>query len=240
MASDNASSRHDPVGRAIYDRIGKDYSAAVDTRPHNAYYERPATLSLLPAVAGLHVLDAGSGNGWYTEYLLLQGARVTACDVSPVMVQQAQARVGERAPVYVADLAQPLAFAHDRAFDLVLAPLVLHYLEDWEQTLTEFRRILHIHGTLVFSTHHPTADYQHHPESDYFATQLVEEEWKLGTVQFYRRPMSAIVNALTESGFCIERMLEPHPTPEYQQADPSEYEQLMRFPHFVVIRARSL
>lgn len=240
MASDNATSQHDPVGRIIYDRIGTHYSAAVDMRPHNAYYERPATLSLLPAVAGLHVLDAGSGNGWYSEHFLSHGARVTACDVSPVMVQHTQTRVGERASVYVADLAQPLAFAHDRTFDLVVAPLVLHYLEHWEPTLTEFRRILRNHGTLVFSTHHPTADYQHHPASNYFTTHLVEEEWEVGTVRFYRRPMSAIVNALTESGFCIERMLEPQPTPEYHQVDPSEYEQLMRFPHFVVIRARSL
>ncbi|MDP9315723.1 MAG: class I SAM-dependent methyltransferase [Chloroflexota bacterium] len=241
MASDNASFQHDPIGRITYDRIGTQYSAAVDTKPHNAYYERPATLSLLPAVEGLHVLDAGSGNGWYAEYLVSHGALVTACDVSPVMVQHTQARVREHASVYVADLAQPLDFAHDQTFDLVLAPLVLHYLEHWEPTLTEFHRILRLHGTLVFSTHHPTADYQHHPASTYFATQLVEEEWAgLGRVQFYRRPMSAIVNALTQSGFCIERMLEPQPTPEYQQVHPSGYEELMSFPHFVVIRARSL
>ncbi len=239
MVADDADSQHESVGRTAYDRMGADYSNLVDTKPHNAFYERPATLSLLPSVAGLHVLDAGSGNGWYTEYLVSQGAHVAACDVSPVMVQQTQARVGQGASVYVADLAQPLAFAPDRMFDLVLAPLVLHYLQDWVPTLTEFHRVLRRHGTFVFSTHHPTTDYQHHPASNYFATHVVEEEWgELGTVRFYRRPMSAIINAVTESGFSIERMVEPQPTPEFQQVHPSGYQQLMRFPTFLVIRAR--
>ncbi len=241
MASDHPDSPLDSLGRTMYDRIGTHYSDIVDTKPHNAFYERPATLSLLPPLAGLHVLDAGSGNGWYAEYLVSQGALVTACDVSPVMVQRTQARLRQRASVYVADLAQPLAFAQDSTFDLILAPLVLHYLEHWEPTLVEFHRVLRQQGWLVFSTHHPTADFQHHPANNYFATHLVEEEWgELGTVQFYRRPMSAIINALAASGFCIEHMLEPQPTQAFHQVHPAGYERLMRFPDFLAIRARNV
>jgi len=239
MASSNADPQHESVGRTIYERIGQRYSEVVDAKPYNAYYERPATLSLIPALAGLHVLDVGSGNGWYADYLLAQGARVTAIDVSPTMVALTQARVGQRAAVHVADLAHPLTFAQAATFDLVLAPLVLHYVEHWEPTLAEFHRVLVPHGLLVFSTHHPTTDFEHHPASKYFATQLVEEEWGgLGTVRFYRRPMSALVNALAQSSFCIEHLLEPQPTQAFAQVHPAGYERLMRFPSFIVVRAR--
>jgi hypothetical protein len=50
-----------------YEELAKPSAAPVDTKPHNAYYERPATLSLLPDVAGLNVLDAGCGPGAYSE-----------------------------------------------------------------------------------------------------------------------------------------------------------------------------
>jgi hypothetical protein len=41
-----------------YEALAESYAARVDTKPHNAYCERPATLSLLPAIGGKRVLDA--------------------------------------------------------------------------------------------------------------------------------------------------------------------------------------
>ena len=76
-----------------YDAIADGYAAAVDAAPYNALYERPATLALLPPVAGAHVLDAGCGNGWYTEQLLARGAAVTAVDGSAPMAAHARARI---------------------------------------------------------------------------------------------------------------------------------------------------
>ena len=58
-----------PIALDAYETLAEAYAAVVDTKPHNAYYERPATLSLLPEVRGKRVLDAGCGpafiqNGW--------------------------------------------------------------------------------------------------------------------------------------------------------------------------------
>ena len=36
------------AGFTSYETIGERYGQVVDTRPYNAYYERPAMLSLLP------------------------------------------------------------------------------------------------------------------------------------------------------------------------------------------------
>lgn len=223
-----------------YELFADRYAAEVDTKPHNAYYERPAMLSLLPRVEGLHVLDAGCGSGWYTKHLLDQGAKVTAVDVTPRFVELTRQRVGAGARVLQADLAEPLEFAADREFDLVVCALVLHYLRDWTGALREFRRVLRPSGLLVFSTHHPFMDWQQFEREDYFATELLEDEWGTGTVTFYRRPLTSVVEALSENGFVIERLLEPQPLDEYRQANPQWYERLMTSPWFLLIRARRL
>ncbi len=106
-----------PLGRRDYEGFARRYAERASTKPHNAYYERPATLSLLPDVAGRRVLDAGCGPGHYARELLAQGADVVAVDVTPEMVELAHAEVGDRAVVLEADLGQPLAFAADEDFD---------------------------------------------------------------------------------------------------------------------------
>jgi SAM-dependent methyltransferase len=223
----------------MYDLRGERYGEIVDTQPHNAYFERPATLSLLPPLAGRRVLDAGSGNGWYAEHLLGQGATVTAFDGSATMVALTRARVGDRAVVLQADLAAPLAFAADASFDLVIAPLALHYVEDWHAVFAEFGRVLLPGGRLVFSTHHPSNDFNLHQPPSYFDTLLLEETWgELGPVRFYRRPLTAMADALAGAGFVIERILEPRPTEQFLQASPAAYAELMRFPAFLHFRAR--
>jgi 2-polyprenyl-3-methyl-5-hydroxy-6-metoxy-1,4-benzoquinol methylase len=71
----------DTVSIKSYDEMAKYYENFVDTKPWNAYYERPATLSLLPEIENKKILDAGCAGGWYTKYLLDKGADVMATAV---------------------------------------------------------------------------------------------------------------------------------------------------------------
>jgi SAM-dependent methyltransferase len=163
---------------ASYETIASRYAATVDTKPWNAYYERPAVVSLIPDLAGTKVLDVGCGSGWYTEYLVGRGAVVTSFDFNAEFVSLTRARIGERARVLKANLAEPLAFASDEEFDVALCPLVLHYLRDWQPTLREIHRVLKPHGVLVFSTHHPFMDWTLFKRENYFAIELLEDEWE--------------------------------------------------------------
>ncbi len=228
----------EPLALSCYEAMAGDYAANIDSAPYNAFYERPAVLSLLPDVEGRAVFDAGCGPGWYAEYLVERGAMVTAVDVSPQMVAFARARLGDRAKILQADLGKPLDFVPDGAVDLVLAPLVMHYLKDWQPVFTEFGRILRGGGKLLFSTHHPTMDYLLFRTKSYFTTELVEDQWRIGKVRFYRRPLTSMIDALANSGFVIERIVEPRPTEEFRQAKPEDYEKLSTQPWFIVIRAR--
>ncbi len=227
-----------PQAASIYEPIAEQYAAVVDTQPYNAYYERPAMLALLPPLANTRVLDVGCGSGWYAEYLLGQGAIVTAFDVAPTFVALTKARVGDRANVHQADLNERLSFATDGSFDLIICPLVLHYVQHWEPVLQEFHRILRPLGVLVFSTHHPYMDWQEFKTDNYFRTEVLEDTWKVGKVWFYRRPLTAMSEALSTAGFVIERIVEPQPTEEFRRVHPEGYERLTKNPGFLIIRAR--
>ena len=227
---------HDPP--FSYDAIADAYAAEIDDRPYNALYERPAMLSLLPEVSGARVLDAGCGGGWYTEQLLARGARVTAIDASARMVRHARQRLGDAAEVRVADLAD-LSFAQDASYDGIVSALVVHYLRDLRPAFTELRRVLKPGGWLLFSTHHPAAETAYFQPERYLDVEPVEDDWGwVGTVRFFRRPMSDIVNSLADTGFAIERMVEPVPTDAFRQLKPEAYERQLRQPNFLLVLAR--
>ena len=237
---------HQPktLGEQNYEQFADRYAARAETKAHNAYYERPATLSLLPDVQGMRVLDAGCGPGIYAGWLLDRGAEVVACDVTPDFCEITRRRVGDRAKVLLANLEEPLDFASDASFDLVLCALVLDYIEDWAPVFGEFHRVLRPGGWLVFSCGHPASDfYKWWNEGNYFHTEIFEMTWRgFGApfiqVRAYRRPLDAVLNPMTGAGFTLDAILEPQPTEEFKEAEPEDYEKLMREPGFLCVRAR--
>lgn len=233
-----------PLAYDAYEQLAEEFAARVDTKPHNAYYDRPATLSLLPEVEGKRVLDAGCGPGAYAEWLVAHGASVVGIDASDKMVELARERLDGRAQVRCADFGKPLEFLEDASFDIVLCALALDYIENWHDVFREFHRVLRVPGYLVFSVEHPFDNFVRYKSQNYFATELVYSNWKSHgqpvRMPAYRRPIGAVVNPLLETGFMLERLLEPTPTPEFKEHDPQEYEVLCRQPGFLSVRAAKI
>ncbi|MCF6137363.1 class I SAM-dependent methyltransferase [Pseudalkalibacillus berkeleyi] len=230
------------ISYEAYQEMADYYARYIDHKPFNAYYERPGTLSLLPDVENKKVLDAGCGAGYYTEWLISNGAQVTAVDFSENMVQRTKARVGNKADVIHADLNEPLSAIKSKSKDLIVSALTLHYLKDWEQPIKEFNRILKNKGRFVFSVHHPFMDFTMFNRENYFATELLTDEWETNNgkveVQFYRRPLSEVFKPLYLNGFVIEKVLEPLPTEAFRKAVPEQYERLKKRPQFLFVRAQ--
>ena len=232
-----------PIALDAYEILAEAYASVVDTKPHNAYYERPATLSLLPDVAGKRVLDAACGPGVYSEWLIARGAEVVGIDASPKMIELARKRLGETSDVRYADLRKPLTFLDNESFDIVLSPLTMEYVEDWHSTFREFYRVLRPAGYFVLSVTHPFFDYNYFKSNNYFETELVGSVWRgFESVRVhmpsYRRSLEATLNPLMDAGFRLEKILEPRPTEEFKRADPEDYEELLQQPSFLCIRAR--
>lgn len=230
-----------PISYEAYEKLAQYYFEFVDTKPYNAYYERPGLLALLPEVNGKRVLDAGCAAGWYTAWLLERGAKVTAVDLSPTMIEMTRRRVGDRAALFQADMNEPLPFLEDESFDLVLSSLTLHYMKNWEPVLGEFFRILKPGGKLAFSIHHPFMDYLVFNPESYFETMLLTDRWHTPNgeveVQFYRRPLCDVIQPLLHAGFILEALEEPMPTEAFERADPERYQKLTKRPTFLFVRA---
>jgi ubiquinone/menaquinone biosynthesis C-methylase UbiE len=212
----------------------EDYAKNVEDHPYHRLLNKPALLSLMPALKGLHVLDAGCGTGWFTEYFFSEDATVMGLDISEQMVERTKARV-PTATVIQANLAEPLKLG-ESSFDLILSSLTLQYLESWTLTFNEFNRILKTNGNFIFSVHHPFEEFKLFGKN-YF--EVEERKRKQGTVSF-RRSLSMMTETIYQTGFVIERLLEPLPSAAYAEADPEGYDGLLKFPGLLVVRTRKI
>jgi SAM-dependent methyltransferase len=223
-----------------YDAMARHYAAANETSAYNALYERPAVIDLAGEVSGRRVLDVGCGSAALSSWLVERGAQVVGFDLSPAMIDIARERELPNTSFHVADLAQPLIFLPDDAFDLAVASLVLHYIRDWVQPLRELRRVLAPNGCLVLSTHHPAKDIELSNSGNYFEIELVRDRWGCAgrefDVNFWRRPLSAMFAAFTEAGFTVEVVREPMPVDACRTRFPDDWEELTTQPAFLFFR----
>jgi ubiquinone/menaquinone biosynthesis C-methylase UbiE len=235
-----------PIAYDTYQSIATAYAALAPDKDYNAYYDRPAMLSLLPQlIAGQQILDAGCGPGIYSEILVEKGAQVTGLDVSENMITLAQERVKEGAHFLVANLEKPLDMFNDAAFDGILSALAISYVQDLKVLFQEFKRVLKPGAWFCFSTEHPFFSYRHFMLENYFETQRVACQWKSFSAEpfimhSYYHSLSCITDALLENSFVIENILEAKPVPEFEHKQPKRYAERLLFPSFIHFRARKM
>lgn len=116
------------------------------TAPENRFILRQ--MGELP---GRRLLDLGSGLGEAAVYFALQGARVTATDISPEMCALAS-ETARRHGVQVATIATPVERLDvpEASFDLVYGANLLHHVADLDRTLGAVRRALRPGGRCFF------------------------------------------------------------------------------------------
>ncbi len=163
------------------------------------------------------------------------GAKVVACDFSPVAIELAKRnaeKIGSRIEFKVAD-AQILAPIADNQFDIVYATYVC-WLEDLVQAARAWHRILKPGGRLLLSLNHPvveslketdrgltvTRDYfDNSPEYSSFTGTPIADEYggwdgNLPIVEFFHS-LADVINAIAGTGLCIKQMVETR-APEEQ------------------------
>lgn len=138
------------------------WAASYPAHAHNPVMqaEERAMLGLMPAaLQGCAVLDAGCGSGRYILHALRRGAaRVTGVDLSPEMLERADAELrAERNGVPIELLqgsvtALPVA---DAWADLTVCGLVVGHLEDLRASLAELCRVTRPGGRVLCSDVHP-------------------------------------------------------------------------------------
>jgi SAM-dependent methyltransferase len=114
-------------------------------------YDSP--IAWAPAVAGERVLDLGCGSGGATRAaarVVGPEGLVVGLDSSPECIEVAQARTpGDQPTLYRRGDAQAMGNVPDRAFDVVVASLVLEQVADLDRAVREIFRVLRPGGRLV-------------------------------------------------------------------------------------------
>jgi len=188
---------------------------SVDGVPgHDVYHERlnwPAFHALLPR-PGQSTLDVGCGEGRAGRLLSVDGHRMAGIDSSPTLVELAREAGGYEQLVCgdAADLPWEA-----KTFDLVLAYMSLHDMEDLDGAVAEIARVLEPGGRFCLAILHPL---NRPPEAldDYFTERRFADEFERDGLQItfegIDRPLEAYPRALAHAGFLIEELREPRPT----------------------------
>ena len=221
-----------------YDAFALEYEEHAAVAPYNALYDRPATLRLVGNVENLRILDAACGPGFYMHELRRRGAEVLGCDASPRMIELARKRVGYPVELRVQSLDERFDWVQDDTIDVALCALAYHYVNDRAAFLREIGRVLRPDGSLVISTHHPTADWCRLGGS-YFDVSTVTETWNKGwEITTWRMPLTRLTEEFAAAGFLIERLVEPTPDPEMALRHPNTFAKLSVEPGFVLFKLR--
>jgi ubiquinone/menaquinone biosynthesis C-methylase UbiE len=188
-------------------------------------------LGLLADLAGKHVLELGCGAGQNSVALARAGAIVTAVDFSDAQIEQARAasiKNGTEITFAVADVCD-LSRYRTESFDVAISACTIAFVEDIKKAFTEACRVIRPGGLFILSDMHPLQyivdetskgmRFNHAYPFKPFAMKWSwdfsgSEKWKAISAPFkhYVRSISDYHNALTESGFEVERILEPKPT----------------------------
>jgi ubiquinone/menaquinone biosynthesis C-methylase UbiE len=131
----------DPYRRIapIYDRIIEPMQGGV----------RGVALDVVPPQPGWEVLDVGCGTGTGLARYLEAGCGAVGVDVSAAMIEQATARLGDRAELHLTGGTE-LPF-EDGRFDLVTTSMVLHEVPAGERAalVAEMARVADPAGRLL-------------------------------------------------------------------------------------------
>ncbi|MFV0526109.1 MAG: class I SAM-dependent methyltransferase [Acidimicrobiales bacterium] len=178
--------------------------------------EQAAIDALLPPLPGLHVLDVGCGCGDRTiEYAERGAALVVGIDPSARMLADAEAHDAvdyQRAFVEDVDI-------EDASFDLIVASMSLHYVENLGDLMQRMAAWLRPGGSVVASAEHPIvscrAEHEwcstghHWPVDHYNETGMRQATWVVDNVVRYHRPVASWVNAVLGAGLVLTGLDEP-------------------------------
>ncbi|MGE5620928.1 MAG: class I SAM-dependent methyltransferase [archaeon] len=222
-----------------YDKLAIEYATTVNTKYHNAYYERPNMLKLIGNVQNKNVLELGCGTGFYTKELVNRGANVTAVDFSEEMIKYAE-KYEERATYILHDLNNDIEF-NDDEFDFVFASLFIHYIKDFNKLFRNIFLLMKNGGRFLFSTHNPAEIYSIF-KNNYHGVELIEDKWMYGDkeykVEYYARSFEEIITPLLNADFSLRKLIEPKSLPEFKDKDPVLFEKLQKEPGFLIIEAQ--
>ncbi|KRG14088.1 class I SAM-dependent methyltransferase [Lederbergia galactosidilytica] len=218
---------------------------------HKEIFLNPTLFSLMDKVENQKVLDAGCGEGYLSRLLAKAGANVTAVDFSKRMLEIAKERTGSEQIIYKYGNCEDLSFLEDQSFDLIVSNMVIQDLADYEKVFLEMYRLLVKGGVFIFSLLHPcfvtpnsgwekdqNGEKMHWNVDQYFYEGAYEQRMgEQEKILLFHRTLTSYVNTAIQSGFLIDGLIEPKPSPEMLEKYPT-FKEDFRCADFIVFKLR--
>jgi len=231
---------------ARYDPVADFYVSGFDSTDDSV---SAALLDLLGPVAGLRVLDIACGHGRLTRELARRGAEAVGIDVSGNLLSKAQERelhepLGIR---YIhADVTTP-GILGGRQFDKVTCSFGLSDIDNLDGAIAAVSLALRPGGQFAFSILHPCfAGGQDVSGSWPTAGSYYDEGWwtaqdALSTLRRQvganHRMLSTYLGTLRRHGLWLDRLAEPRPEPDWDQAHDADRKPVFLAARFVKLPA---
>jgi ubiquinone/menaquinone biosynthesis C-methylase UbiE len=239
---------HENEVKEIYNKLAKRYHKITAHHFFNAYFEVPATSSLLKYVRNKKILDLGCGTGRHTIILKKRGAKVWGLDLSPKMLEIAKSEIKD--VDFKVGSVYKLPYKSN-FFDVVVAGLVIGYFKNLDNAFKEIYRVLKNNGIFVFSFTNPLTEISTHikdkPETyrkfgNYFKEGKTYAHWPTFKVKmpYYHRTLQTLIRTIIKNKFVIEDFVDAKPVKEGKKVNPNAYKTYSKIPHFCVFKVRKL
>lgn len=205
-------------------------------------------LEALGDLMGRSVLDIGCGEGRFCRVLSSFGALVTGVDLTEPLVKEARA-LASTAETYIVGNAEDLTGIGDESFDLVVSYIVLVDVLDYRRSIQEAYRVLRPGGRFIVCNIHPMRMAKpngwvnlgdrklFYAVDDYSDEGPREFEWWGASFINVHRTLSSYITTFLESNFVLEGLLEPTPSTDQLDANPSLADEC-RVPNFIIYALR--
>lgn len=238
--------------KKMYDFIAEDFhNLRTKENPQGWFFnemlEMPATLELLGDVKGKKILDWGCGSGIYAKLLTKKGAKVKGFDISEEMIKIAK----KENPGLDLRVGSGLKIPFKEEFDIVLASLAIHYVEDQNKVLKEISRVLKKGGYFIFSSGNPVAESRKPIKcgkkkiyflDNYFKERKIYAMWNINgkeiKVSAFHKTYETIINSLLKNGFEIVGYKDAYPIKKAKRIYPEFYKEYTSVPIFCVWKVR--
>ena len=218
----------------------------------NNLFEIPALFSMMPNLKDKIILDLGCGFGEHCKRFVESGAKkIIGIDISEKMLEIAKQENADSKITYI-NMPMENIWQLNEKFDVVVSSLAFHYVEDFSGVVKNIYDMLNENGIFLFSQENPlctcfsggnrwTKDENGNKLYINLSNYGIEGErkssWFVDNVKKYHRTFSTIINTLIETGFTIEKMIEPLPTEDLLKKYP-EYKDLFHKPDFLLVKVR--